>query len=96
MNESDGTPTEAGCAATPDDEEAPVLTGLAILLVLVELKRGLACSCGRIAISTSGKSAAVKPIGAHGSACSSGGTIHGSMCALFGGVAVRSLGCGVT
>ncbi len=39
MNETDGTPTEAGCIVTPDDEEAPVSNGFAILLALAELKR---------------------------------------------------------
>ena len=76
MNETVVSPTKAGCPTVPDDEEAPVSTGFAILLVLVELKRILAFYFGRIAISTSGKSAVVKPVGANGSARSSGGTIH--------------------
>ena len=61
-------PAEAGCTATPDDEGALVSTGFAVLPVLVELKRIFAFSCGSMAMSTSGKSAVVKPARTNGSA----------------------------
>ena len=68
MNETGASPAEAGCIAVPDDAATPVSNGLAILPALVELHRELACSLGKIDISTSGQSAAVNLVGINGSA----------------------------
>ena len=64
-------------------------------MALVELKRVFVFSIGKIAISTSGKSAEVNPAGTNGSACVEGDMTQGSAATRFGGVAVRSRDCGV-
>ena len=76
--ETDSSPAAAGCLAdTVPEDEAPVSTDFGVREALVDLKRKFAFPSGRIAISTSGKSDEVKPVGTHGSALDEGDNLQG-------------------